>query len=107
MRANGGLHRAAVNVDELKNSTNADLRKEIKRTHRCGRAAEGRRRFLVRIRVMQRPESMKTRGSTAAAAELEQRRKEVRGGRQLKKENGKGPRSRLFIRKGRLRRRKK
>ena len=107
VRANGGLHRAAVNVDELKNSTNADLRKGIKRTHRCGRAAEGRRRFLVRIRVMQRPESMKTRGSTAAAAELEQRRKEVQGGRRLKKENGKGPRSRLFIRKDRPRRRKK
>ena len=36
---------------------------------------EGRRRFLVRIRVMQRPESVKTRSSTAAAAELEQQRK--------------------------------
>ena len=56
---------------------------------------------------MQGPELVKTRSATAAAAELEQRRKEVRGGRQLKKENGKGPRSRLFIRKGRLRRRKK
>ena len=36
---------------------------------------EGCRRFLVRIRVMQRPESVKTRGSTAAAAELEQQRR--------------------------------
>ena len=106
VRANGGLHRAAVNVDELKNSTNADLRKGIKRTHRCGWAAEGRHRFLFRIRMMQRPESMKMRGSMAAA-ELEQRRKEVRGRRRLKKENGKGPRSRLFIRKDWPRRRKK
>ena len=47
----------------------------MKGTHRCGRAAEVRRRSLVRVRLMQRPESVKTRGSTAAAAELEQQRK--------------------------------
>ena len=45
-------------------------------THGCGRAAEKRRRSLVRVRLMQRPESVKTRGSTAAAAELERKQEE-------------------------------
>ena len=40
---------------------NADLRKGMKGTHRCGRAAEVRRRSLVKVRSMQRPESMKMR----------------------------------------------
>ena len=55
---------------------NADLRKGMRRTHRCGCAAEGRHRSLVRIRSMQRPELVKTRGSTMAAAELGRRREE-------------------------------
>ena len=50
---------------------NADLRKGMKGTHGCGRAAEKRRRSLVRVRLMQRPESMKTGRSAAAAVELE------------------------------------
>ena len=57
-------------------STNADLRKGGKRTHRCGRTAEGCRCSLVKNRVMQRPESVKTRFPTVAAAELERQKRE-------------------------------
>ena len=48
----------------------------MKGTHGCGRDAEVRRRSLVRVRLMQRPESVKTRGSTVAAAELGRRQEE-------------------------------
>ena len=58
---------------------------------------EVRRRFLVRVRVMQRPESMKARGSTAAAAELEWQRGEEED--DWKEENER-PKSRLFIGRG-------
>ena len=55
---------------------NPDLRKGMRGTHGCGRAADVRRRSLVRVRLMQRPESVKTRGSTVAAAELGKRQEE-------------------------------
>ena len=45
-------------------------------THGCGSAAEVRRRSLVSVRLMQRPESVKTRGSMAAAVELERKQEE-------------------------------
>jgi hypothetical protein len=54
---------------------------------------------------MQRPESVKTRGSTAAA-ELERQRSSKRKKTTERGENGR-PRSCLFIREGRLRRREK
>ena len=77
MKTNKGLHRAAMTAGELNKGSYADLRRGRRRTHGCGRAAEVRRRFLVRVRLMQRPESVKTRGSTAAAAaELERRQEE-------------------------------
>ena len=64
-------------------------------------------RFSGQVRLMQRPELEKTRKSAAAAAaELERQRNSAR-----KKTTEEGewerPRSHLFIRKGRLRRRKK
>ena len=79
------LAQAMMNTDELEES-NADLRQERKGTYRCRDAAEVRRVSLIRFRVMQRPELMKTRNSTAtaAAAELErqgesERRKTTEG----------------------------
>ena len=70
-----GKRRAAKNTEELE-GPNADLRSKEEETHGCGRAAEEHRRSLVRVRLMQRPESVKTRGSMVAAAELEWQRGE-------------------------------
>ena len=73
VKTNKGLHWAVMTADELNESSNTDLRRGRRRTHGCGRAAEVRRRFLVRVRLMVRPESVKIGSSTAAAAELERR----------------------------------
>ena len=48
----------------------------MRRTYGCGWAAEEHHRSLVRVRLMQRPESVKTRGSTVAAVELGRRQEE-------------------------------
>ena len=55
---------------------NTDLRKGMKGTHGCERAAEVHRRSLVKVRSMQRPESMKMRESMATTVELEWQRGE-------------------------------
>ena len=62
-----GLVSASDEHRRTQQGPNADLRKGRRGTHGCGRAAEVRHRSLVRVRLMQRPESVKTRGSTAAA----------------------------------------
>ena len=71
-----GLVSASDEHRQTQQGPNADLRKVMRGTHGCGRAAEVRRRALVRVRLMQRPESVKTRGSTVAAAELGKRQEE-------------------------------
>ena len=65
------------NIEELENP-NADLRCGKAKAYSCRSTAEGRCRFLDRLRLMQRPRSRKTRYSAAAAAELEQQRSSER-----------------------------
>ena len=71
-----GLVSATDEHHRTQQGPNADLRKGMKGTHGCARAAEVHRRSLVRVRLKQRPESMKTRGLTVAAAELGRRQEE-------------------------------
>ena len=69
----------------------------------CGRVS----RFSGPTRLMQRPELVKMRRyATAAAAELEQQRSSERKKMTGRRRMGR-PRSHLFIRKGKLRRREK
>ena len=58
--------------EEHKMNPTVDLSDRAKETHRSWRRAEVAAVNLVRIRVMQQPEPVKTRSSTVAAAELEQ-----------------------------------
>ena len=60
------------NTEELE-GPNADMRNKKDENYRCRVAVEVHRIFSGQIRLMQRPEVKKTRGSAAAAvAELEQ-----------------------------------
>ena len=63
-------------------------------------------RFSAQTRLMQRPELVKTRSATAVTAELEQQRSSERKKTTGRRRMGR-PRSRLFIRKGKLRQREK
>ena len=63
----------------------------------------GSSRFSGQTRLMQRPELVKTRSATAAAAELERQRSSERKKTTGRRRMGR-PRSCLFIRKGKLRR---
>ena len=64
----------------------------------------GSSRFSGQTRLMQRPELVKMRSATAAVAELERQRSSERKEMTGKRRMGR-PRSRLFIRKGKLRQR--
>ena len=71
------------NTRELANPS-ADLRYEKAETYSCRSAVEGHRRYLDRLRLMQRLRLMKTRCSTAAV-ELERQK----GCERNKEEGGK------------------
>ena len=60
------------NTEKLANPS-ADLRYEKAETYSCRSAAEGRRCYLDRLRLMQRPGLMKTRCSTVTV-ELERQK---------------------------------
>ena len=66
------LLRTTKNTKKLANPS-VDLRHEKAETYSCRAAAEGRRRYLDRLRLMQRPRLQKTKCS-AAAVELERQR---------------------------------
>ena len=66
----------------------------------------GSSRFSGQTRLMQRPELVKTRSATAAAGELERQRSSERKKMTGRRRMGR-PRSRLFTRKGKLRRHEK